>query len=57
MSVIGRCVDVREVLPSNVGCVHSRGHSFELILLKLCQSVNLNEIQNKFETGSCWIKN
>ena len=31
-------VDVRAVRPSILSCVHSRGHSFDLIYLKHCQN-------------------
>ena len=43
MSVVRADVrDVQYVRPSTF-CVHSRGQSFDLINLKLCQNVNLNE--------------
>ena len=38
-------------------CVHSRGHIFSLIIMKLGQNVGLNIISNDFENGSCWVKN
>ena len=38
-------------------CVHSRGHSFDPKFMKLCQNVNHQNVQVKFETGSCWVKN
>ena len=38
-------------------CVHCRGHIFSQILMKLGQNVCLDEISNKHENGSCWIKN
>ena len=38
-------------------CVHSRGHFFSLIMIKLGQNDFLNKIINKFENGSCRVKN
>ena len=38
-------------------CVHSRGHIFSLILMNLGQNVCLDEISDKFEIGSCGVKN
>ena len=38
-------------------CVHSRGHIFSPIHIKLGQNVCLNEISHEFENGSCRIKN
>ena len=38
-------------------CVNSRGHSFDSKFMKLYQNVNDYNIQVKFETGSCCIKN
>ena len=39
-------------------CVHSKVHSFVSNVMKLCQNVvNHHNIQVKFETGSCWVKN
>ena len=38
-------------------CVHSRGHSFDSKFMKLYQNANDHNIQVKFETDSCWIKN
>ena len=38
-------------------CEHSRGHSFELILIKLTQHVCLYEIWVPVETGSRGVKN
>ena len=38
-------------------CVHSRGHIFSLIIMKLGENVCLDEISGKFENGSCWVKN
>ena len=40
-----------------LACVHSRGNSFDPKFMKLCQTVNHNNIWVKFETGSCWVKN
>ena len=37
--------------------VHSRGHSFDSKHLKLYQTVNNHNIEVKFETRSCWVKN
>ena len=37
-------------------CVPSRGHIFNLILMKLGQNVYLNEIFNEFENGLCLVK-
>ena len=37
--------------------VCSRGHIFSLIIMKLGQNVCLDEILNKFENGSCWVRN
>ena len=36
--------------------VHSRGHIFSLIIMKLGQNVCLDEISDRFENGSCWVK-
>ena len=38
-------------------CVRSRGHSFGRILMKAGQDVCLDEISDKFENGSCGVKN
>ena len=38
-------------------CVRSRGHIFSPILMKLGQNVCLDKISNKFELGSCGVKN
>ena len=38
-------------------CVRPRGHIFIPIIMKLSQNVCLNEISDKFENGSCWVKN
>ena len=37
--------------------VRSRGHIFSPIIMKLYQHVCLFEILNKFENGSCLVKN
>ena len=36
--------------------VHSRGHIFSLIIMKLGQNVCLDEISVRFENGSCTVK-
>ena len=36
--------------------VHSRGHIFNLIIMKRGQNVCLDEISDRFENGSCWVK-
>ena len=36
--------------------VHSRGHIFSPIIMKLSQNVCLDEISDRFENGSCWVK-
>ena len=36
--------------------VHSRGHIFSLIIMKRTQNVCLDEISDRFENGSCWVK-
>ena len=38
-------------------CVHSGGHIFSLIFMKLCQNIYLDEISDKVENGSCRVKN
>ena len=38
-------------------CVHCRGHSFDLNFMKLYRNANDHNVQVKFETGSCWVKN
>ena len=38
-------------------CVHSRGHRFDHKLMKLRQKVNHHNVEIKFETRSCWVKN
>ena len=38
-------------------CSHSRGHSFDPILMKLAQKFCLYEILVKFDTGSLGVKN
>ena len=37
--------------------VRSRGHIFSLILMKLGQTICLYEISDKFENGSCQVRN
>ena len=37
--------------------VPSRGHIFNLILMKLGQNVSLGEIPDELENGSCGVKN
>ena len=36
--------------------VHSRGHIFSPIIMKLGQNVCFDEISDRFENGSCWVK-
>ena len=36
--------------------VHSRGHIFRPIIMKLGQNVCLDEILDRIENGSCWVK-
>ena len=36
--------------------VHSRGHIFSPIVMKLGQNVCFGEISDRFENGSCWVK-
>ena len=48
-----RAASVVNFLP----CVHSRGHIFGPILMKLGQNVCLNKIWYEFEIGSCGVKN
>ena len=38
-------------------CLHSRGHIFSQIIMKLGQDVGLNEVSEEFEHGSCRVKN
>ena len=38
-------------------CVHSKGHIFSPLIMKLGQNVCLDEISDKFEHGSCQVKN
>ena len=38
-------------------CVCSRGHIFGPIIMKPGQNICLDEISNKFENGSCQVKN
>ena len=39
-----------------LACVHSRGHTFSMIIMKLGQNDCLDKISDDFENGSCWIK-
>ena len=36
--------------------VHSRGHIFSPIIMKLGQNVCLDKISDRFENRSCWVK-
>ena len=36
-------------------CVHSRGHIFSPIIMKLGQNVCLDETSDEFENGLCWV--
>ena len=38
-------------------CERSRGHIFSQIIMKLGQNVCLDEIFDKFQNGSCRVKN
>ena len=38
-------------------CVRSRGHILSQIMMKLGQNVCLDKILDKFENGSCHVKN
>ena len=38
-------------------CVHSRGHIFSRMIMKLSQNDFLDEILNMFQNGSCRVKN
>ena len=38
-------------------CVHSRGHSFNPVFMKLCQNVYLNKAEAKIKNRSCRVKN
>ena len=38
-------------------CVHSGGHIFSPVIMKLGQNVCLDEISDEFDNGSCWVKN
>ena len=53
MSVVWHTSSIINFLP----CVCSRGHIFSPILMKLGQNVCLNQISDKSENGSCWLKN
>ena len=41
---------------SEIPYVHSRGHIFSPIIMKLGQNVCLDKISDRFESGSCWVK-
>ena len=53
VSYCDHAVSVVNFLP----CVHSRGHIFSPILMKLGQNVCLDKISDEFEIGSCGVKN
>ena len=36
--------------------VYSRGHIFSPIIMKLGQNVCLDQVLDRFENGSCWVK-
>ena len=40
-----------------LACVHSRGHIFSPIIMKLGQNVYLDEFSDELENGSCRLKN
>ena len=42
---------------SEKACVCSRGHIFIPIIMKLGQNIYYDEISDKFENGSCRVKN
>ena len=52
VSVVRCASSVFNFLP----CVHSRGHIFSPILMKLGQNVCLNKISDELEIGSCGVK-
>ena len=37
-------------------CVHSKGHIFSQIFIKLAKNIYLNKISDKFENVSCRVK-
>ena len=41
---------------SDTPYVHSRGHIFRLIIMKLSQNVCLDGISDRFKNGPCWVK-
>ena len=60
LSYCDRAVSVVRCVSSVVNflpCVRSRGHIFSPIPMKLGQNVCLNKISDKFEIGSCGVKN
>ena len=38
-------------------CVHSKGHIFNLIIMKRGQNVCIDKISDEFENRSCGVKN
>ena len=38
-------------------CVHSRGHIFDPIFMKVGQNVCIDDFSAKCENGLCWVKN
>ena len=38
-------------------CEHDTGHIMHPIIMKICQNLFLDSISDKFENGSCWVKN
>ena len=38
-------------------CVRFRGHIFSPIIMKLVENVSLDKVLDKFENGSCQVKN
>ena len=53
MSYCYSAVSVGTSLP----CAHSSGHIFSPIIMKLGQNLCLDEVSDKFENGSCHVKN
>ena len=45
------------ILVVEKNCVRCRGHIFSQILMILGQNICLDEMLDKFENGSCWVKN
>ena len=50
--MLGQKLDQISVKPY----VHSRGHIFSLIIMKRSQDVCFDEISDRFENGSGWVK-